>query len=118
MDYIFWQNPDDNGNYYVRYYSPSTFPHIAILDPRTGEQLRFWEEFKEPEELVKELTQFLELFPFEGHIQVQINSGIQILQKVKDAKNTTETKRHRKREKKINQSTLVVPSRNGLKKIK
>lgn len=42
--FIFWQVYHDSyeGQRYVQFYHVSSFPHVAIIDPRTGEQMKSW----------------------------------------------------------------------------
>lgn len=42
--FVFWQVYSDSidGQRYMQFYTPVTFPYIAILDPRTGEKLVVW----------------------------------------------------------------------------
>jgi hypothetical protein len=61
-----------DGRDYVRLYMPHAvasgtdgdlFPHIAIIDPRTGEQVKVWKEMPEsPIEFVHALHEFLERY--------------------------------------------------------
>lgn len=58
-----------DGRDYTRLYIPnadlmtSTFPHIAIIDPRTGEQVKVWVDMPAtPMELVHTLHEFLERY--------------------------------------------------------
>src|SRR6266536_4763780 len=48
-NFIFMQNnkEDDDASQYIQYYfqtsdSQDAYPHIAIVDPRTGEQVKIW----------------------------------------------------------------------------
>ncbi|KAK4289575.1 hypothetical protein Pmani_030529 [Petrolisthes manimaculis] len=42
--FIFWQvyHDSEEGQRYMMFYRVSEWPHVAILDPRTGERLVFW----------------------------------------------------------------------------
>lgn len=42
--FIFWQVRHDSseGQRYIQFYHVSSYPHVSIVDPRTGEQLRSW----------------------------------------------------------------------------
>lgn len=66
-----------DGRDYIRYYLQKAagpearfdptianlFPHIAIIDPRTGEQVKVWNEVpKAPMEFVMQLHEFLERY--------------------------------------------------------
>lgn len=43
-NFIFWQVYHDSfeGSRYVQFYGVNGLPHVAIIDPRTGEQMRSW----------------------------------------------------------------------------
>jgi hypothetical protein len=60
--FILWQayNDTEEGKRYVSYYPVSLFPHIALLDPRTGQLLESWEGFVPAPTLLHELQQFLD----------------------------------------------------------
>eukprot|EP01120_Amphizonella_sp_Union-15-10_P001214 TRINITY_DN1125_c0_g4_i1.p1 TRINITY_DN1125_c0_g4~~TRINITY_DN1125_c0_g4_i1.p1 ORF type:complete len:450 (-),score=85.58 TRINITY_DN1125_c0_g4_i1:140-1489(-) len=59
--FLFWQVshhlPLSAG--YVQYYKINKFPHIALIDPRSGESLKIWEDNIAPEKLIEELKEFL-----------------------------------------------------------
>ena len=42
--FIFWQVYHDSGegSKYIQFYNVTNFPYVAIVDPRTGEQLKLW----------------------------------------------------------------------------
>lgn len=42
--FIFWQVNHDSheGARFVQFYNVKRFPHLSIIDPRTGEQMRLW----------------------------------------------------------------------------
>ncbi|ODV77515.1 uncharacterized protein CANTADRAFT_23633 [Suhomyces tanzawaensis NRRL Y-17324] len=65
-EFIFmqYQNDSPNGVNYLNFYSTSAFPHIAILDPLTGERVRTWTDGEVPQasEWVLEVEQFLTEF--------------------------------------------------------
>ncbi|EEB06949.1 UB Xdomain protein Ubx2 [Schizosaccharomyces japonicus yFS275] len=70
--FIFLQYLDDEepGLEFKRYYPVESTPHIAILDPRTGERLKAWNKGFTPAELVVALNDFLEQCSFDesnGH---------------------------------------------------
>lgn len=83
-----------DGRDYIRYYlqkaaDPSQrfnsdvanlFPHIAIIDPRTGEQVKVWNDTpKEPMEFVMQLHEFLERYS----LKVDAKNPVQRTSKVK-----------------------------------
>lgn len=69
--FLQWLNNGRDGRDYVRLYMPdalsgidaNAFPHIAIIDPRTGEQVKVWKEMpKTPIEFVHTVYEFLERY--------------------------------------------------------
>ncbi|CEG66739.1 hypothetical protein RMATCC62417_03265 [Rhizopus microsporus] len=52
------ESPD--GRRYCTYYSLRRYPHIAIIDSRTGERVKVWEKSLSPTDFVMEVTEFLE----------------------------------------------------------
>ena len=44
--FVLWQQPETSpmARDYVQYYQLQTLPHVAVVDPRTGERLRVWED--------------------------------------------------------------------------
>jgi len=55
--FLFWQRYYDSpeGKQYCTYYPVSQArPHIGILDPRTGQLVKYWSNFIEPKELLIE----------------------------------------------------------------
>lgn len=42
--FIFWQVYHDSfeGGRYIQFYKVTSYPHVSIIDPRTGEQMRSW----------------------------------------------------------------------------
>lgn len=70
-NFIFMQysKDDPRGNQYVQYYfqnkdSESAYPHIAIVDPRTGEQVKVWSGPPAPKamDFLMQLHEFLERY--------------------------------------------------------
>ena len=70
-NFVFMQYSKDNprGNQYVQYYFPnkdadSAYPHIAIVDPRTGEQVKVWSGPPAPKALdfLMQLHEFLDRY--------------------------------------------------------
>jgi hypothetical protein len=60
--FMLWQvlQDSDEGARYCRFYPVNTLPHIAVIDPRTGERVEHWQGFVDPVTLVNQLNQFLE----------------------------------------------------------
>ena len=70
-NFIFMQYSKDDarGNQYVQYYFPAkessdAYPHIAIVDPRTGEQVKVWSGTPVPKdmEFLSQLHEFLDRY--------------------------------------------------------
>ncbi|CAI6341702.1 unnamed protein product [Periconia digitata] len=70
-NFIFMQyaKDDPRGQDYINYYfhardSPDAYPHIAIVDPRTGEQVKVWSgpPVPEPVEFHAQLHEFLDRY--------------------------------------------------------
>ncbi|KAK9354053.1 hypothetical protein V1505DRAFT_415582 [Lipomyces doorenjongii] len=63
-NFIFMQYSKDNfdGQSFLSYYPIGKFPYIAILDPRTGEEMKSWSEVPAPEDWVMSVHEFLERF--------------------------------------------------------
>ncbi|CAG8580509.1 1811_t:CDS:10 [Diversispora eburnea] len=40
--FLFLQVNSQNGRHYISFYPVDNYPHIAIIDPRTGERLKVW----------------------------------------------------------------------------
>jgi len=67
--FIQYSKDDPRGNQYVQYYFPSkdsdaAYPHIAIVDPRTGEQVKVWSGPPVPVagEFLMQLVEFLDRY--------------------------------------------------------
>ncbi|KAL8675325.1 MAG: hypothetical protein Q9168_000282 [Polycauliona sp. 1 TL-2023] len=70
-NFIFMQyaKDDPRGNQYVQYYfqtrdNPNSYPHIAIVDPRTGEQVKVWSGPPAPKatDFLMQLHEFLDRY--------------------------------------------------------
>ena len=70
-NFIFLQysKDDPRGNQYVQYYfqnrdSDDAYPHIAIVDPRTGEQVKVWSgaPVPKPSDFLMDLHEFLDRY--------------------------------------------------------
>ncbi|KAL8808587.1 MAG: hypothetical protein Q9200_004222 [Gallowayella weberi] len=70
-NFIFMQyaKDDPRGNQYVQYYfqtrdDPNAYPHIAIVDPRTGEQVKVWSGPPAPKatDFLMQLHEFLDRY--------------------------------------------------------
>lgn len=59
-----YQSDSSNGEQYVNFYHADAFPHLAILDPLTGERLKQWPEGIVPniDNWIKDVNDFLDQF--------------------------------------------------------
>ena len=48
---------------YMTFYPVHSWPHVAVVDPRTGEQMVTWSEVKDAECFIELATAFLTLHP-------------------------------------------------------
>jgi hypothetical protein len=67
--FIQYSKDDPRGQQYCQYYFPlkdsdTAYPHIAIVDPRTGEQVKVWSgpPSPEPGEFLMQLVEFLDRY--------------------------------------------------------
>ncbi|KAH0836074.1 hypothetical protein AYO21_02715 [Fonsecaea monophora] len=76
-NFIFLQyNRDDpRASQYVQYYFPNyevqnEYPHVAIVDPRTGEQIKLWSrKVPPPPEFLMQLHEFLDRYSLENNVR-------------------------------------------------
>jgi hypothetical protein len=70
-NFVFMQysKDDPRGNQYIQYYFPlkdsdAAYPHIAIVDPRTGEQVKVWSgpPVPNPTDFLMQLVEFLDRY--------------------------------------------------------
>lgn len=74
-NFIFLQYSKDDirADQYLQYYfqehsNPDLYPHIAIVDPRTGEQVKVWSaEVPKPGEFLMQLHEFLDRYSLSSH---------------------------------------------------
>ncbi|CAN6673606.1 UBX domain-containing protein 5 [Trichomonascus vanleenenianus] len=66
--FLQYDSTSPSGEMYRQLYPFEDFPHISILDPRTGEQLRTWSEVPKNTDFIDALFEFLTNFSLEpGH---------------------------------------------------
>lgn len=53
-------NESADGKRYSTFYSISGYPHVAIIDARTGERVKVWETQITPTDFMMDVTEFLE----------------------------------------------------------
>jgi len=60
-NFVFIQYPitSREGQQYKQFYPFEKYPHISLVDPRTGERIRVWDKVMKAEEFVDELIDFL-----------------------------------------------------------
>ncbi|KAK9467076.1 hypothetical protein V1512DRAFT_145940 [Lipomyces arxii] len=63
-NFLFMQYSKDTyeGQNFLQYYPATKFPYLAILDPRTGEQMKIWNEIPSPEDWIVSVYEFLDRF--------------------------------------------------------
>jgi UBX domain-containing protein 7 len=74
-NFIFLQYSKDDirADQYLQYYfqehsNPDLYPHIAIVDPRTGEQVKVWSaEVPKPGDFLMQLHEFLDRYSLSSH---------------------------------------------------
>jgi hypothetical protein len=72
--FLQYSRDDPRGNSYIQYYFSgsrdvqSAYPHIAIVDPRTGEQVKVWSgsPIPKPNEFLEDLVNFLERYSLDA----------------------------------------------------
>ncbi|KAF7490058.1 UBX domain-containing protein 7 [Sarcoptes scabiei] len=76
--FIFWQTYNDStqGQNFISFYNVTNFPHISIIDPRTGEKLIYWNGL-DTITFCEKVTQFLNEHPSPSKI-VESNDVVEI----------------------------------------
>jgi len=59
--FVFIQYPitSSEGQLYKQFYQFDKYPHISLVDPRTGERIKVWDEIIKADDFVDELSTFL-----------------------------------------------------------
>lgn len=74
--FLQYEKNDIAAEEYIRFYlpnegqhNPSNFPHVSIIDPRTGEQVKVWSgiPFPRPLEFHAQLAEFLDRYSLAAH---------------------------------------------------
>ncbi|KAF9191616.1 hypothetical protein BGZ51_006987 [Haplosporangium sp. Z 767] len=62
-NFVFLQFYSDSveGKKYAAYYPLQTFPHIAIIDPRTAERMHVWSKAIDPVDFLSDVSEFLDM---------------------------------------------------------
>ncbi|KAG7662330.1 ubx2 [[Candida] subhashii] len=62
--FLQYQSDSNNGETYVNFYHADQFPHLAILDPLTGERMKKWQDGQVPivNDWIKDVQDFLDQF--------------------------------------------------------
>ncbi|CEP14380.1 hypothetical protein [Parasitella parasitica] len=58
--FLQYNNTNPDGTRYSTYYTISGYPHIAIIDARTGERIKVWEKELTPTDFMMDVTEFME----------------------------------------------------------
>jgi len=71
--FILWQVSEDSwdGKLFQHFYPVKSYPHLAIIDPRTRRCLYSWDSFVLPHTLHYQLSQFLQVVPWDGPLPDQ-----------------------------------------------
>ncbi|CAG8957856.1 hypothetical protein HYFRA_00000196 [Hymenoscyphus fraxineus] len=74
--FLQYSKDDPRANQYLQYYfpgheSPDSYPHISIIDPRTGEKMKTWSGPKklDPVEFLMQLVEFLDRYSLDPSIK-------------------------------------------------
>lgn len=71
--FLQYTKDSDDGAQYIQFYPFEKYPHIAIVDPRTGERVRTWSEAIQAMEFVGDVTEFLDRFSLDEDRQNPIH---------------------------------------------
>lgn len=73
--FIFWQvySTSEDGSKYSRFYPIETYPHVAVLDPRTGERQLYWSKM-DACTFAERVTDFLGRKPCPDHSSLSASS--------------------------------------------
>lgn len=67
--FLQYTKESDDGAQYIQFYPFEKYPHIAIVDPRTGERVRTWSETIQAMEFIGDVTEFLDRFSLDEERQ-------------------------------------------------
>ncbi|CCG82477.1 UBX domain-containing protein 2 [Taphrina deformans PYCC 5710] len=86
-NFVFLQytKDSDDGLQYTQFYPFEKYPHIAILDPRTGERVKMWSESLPPLEFLSEVSEFLDRFSLDESRQNPVQKKARPTPKALDA---------------------------------
>lgn len=64
-NFTFWQvyHDSNEGSRYIQFYEVSIYPHISIIDPRTGEKMKTWPQSVDHNSFCDSITEFLTEHP-------------------------------------------------------
>ncbi|KAL3830729.1 hypothetical protein ACJIZ3_019531 [Penstemon smallii] len=71
-NFIFWQIYDDTeeGSKVCTYYKLDSIPVVLVIDPVTGQKMRFWRGMVHPENLLEDLLPFMDGSPSDHHVSL------------------------------------------------
>ncbi|CAO0799282.1 unnamed protein product [Mucor circinelloides] len=58
--FLQYNNGSPEGARYNTFYSVNAYPHLAIVDARTGERIKVWEKALSPTDFMMDVTEFME----------------------------------------------------------
>jgi UBX domain-containing protein 7 len=73
--FLQYSHEDIRAEQYIQYYfqhseNPDLYPHIAIVDPRTGEQVKVWSrETPNPQDFLMQLHEFLDRYSLNNNVR-------------------------------------------------
>ncbi len=94
--FLQYSKDDIRADQYLQYYfqehsNPDLYPHIAILDPRTGEQVKVWSaEVPKAGEFLMQLHEFLDRYSLSSHARNPVAKRKSEAQKPKSIDQMTE----------------------------
>ena len=63
--FVFWQQykESDDAQRYMTFYPVTSWPHVSVIDPRTGEQIVKWEKVGDAATFTDLVSEFLSVHP-------------------------------------------------------
>eukprot|EP01125_Pyxidicula_operculata_P014086 TRINITY_DN4672_c0_g1_i3.p1 TRINITY_DN4672_c0_g1~~TRINITY_DN4672_c0_g1_i3.p1 ORF type:complete len:450 (+),score=48.50 TRINITY_DN4672_c0_g1_i3:874-2223(+) len=71
-NFVFWQGDRELADFYCNHYEVCGLPHVAVIDPRTGESLRKWDFFIDADTLLVQLPNLLYEKPMDNDTDFQV----------------------------------------------
>lgn len=74
--FLQYTKDSDDGLQYIQFYPFEKYPHISILDPRTGERVKTWSEPIQAMEFISDVTEFLERYSLDNEKQNPVHKKL------------------------------------------